>query len=92
MNKKQKIGEFIVMAVFGFVASDMLQYYDIMFSLFSYRYNIPCIMIFRKSFKEAQSLTRYSSKRALWCWETNMCRNRAMVTDFSYVSGKESLL
>ena len=36
MNKKQKIGEFIVMALFGFVASDMLQYYESMFSQFAY--------------------------------------------------------
>ena len=36
MNKKQKIGEFIVMALFGFVASDVLQYYESMFSQFAY--------------------------------------------------------
>ena len=49
MNKKQKIGEFIVMALFGFVASDMLQYYESMFSQFAYRNDIISIMIFKPS-------------------------------------------
>ena len=51
MNKKQKIGEFIVMALFGFGASDMLQYYESMFSQFAdSRNDIISIMIFKPSF------------------------------------------
>ena len=49
MNKKQKIGEFIVMALFGFVASDMLQYYESMFSQFAYRSDKISIVIFKPS-------------------------------------------
>ena len=52
MNKKQKIGEFIVMALFGFVASDMLS---------AYRANRPTIRqaeasVFPSFFQSAEKL------------------------------------